>query len=561
MVDPSKIPNWKPGTMSTLYLSILLILALGGLGLIEFLIWFAAKQGREANPPTRPFLLRFKDIEKEVDVATYSVWKYLPTLVAVIYGVLWELTDAQVKRVEPYFQLSRLPRGSLAESSLNVEYLTFWAVLTPLQAIRHKHWAVVMSSISSLLAVMAVPALQSAAITLEPKLGDRKETEWKWVTIHGVFSRILEAVLAVIAIGAICLLVTIKRRRSGLLGDPSGIAGVAAMANNAHILNDFNGLDLATEEEIHKALSKRTYILHKQALYQGELLSQQQQQQNRIVPKAQNPHPFMLRKVAGVPFIMYCFVMLLIIFLARFGPENVKNHFGNTMEKVPWLFTLLSTAIKSLWGVIDRDLRILEPFYMLHARHAHSDVLTMDLTSVVPGVFAVQQLLARRWLLALVGTATVLTEVLTVCIGSIDQESAEESQKSSTASWSIAAGILVLLMVASALVLRYRSKAFLPRQPGTIASVLAFIHQSNMLLDFSGTERDSTSVRRRKLREKGKHYGFGWYRGRDRKSHVGIDEEPILRDYVAGGGKGEVFVDGGMNAAPGTDYEIYDGRG
>src|SRR5690606_4595323 len=111
----------------------------------------------------------------------------------------------------------------------------------------------------------------------------------------------------------------------------------------------------------------------------------------------------------------------------------------------------------------DRDLRILEPFYMLHARHAHSDVLTMDLTSVVPGVFAVQQLLARRWLLALVGTATVLTEVLTVCIGSIDQESAEESQKSSTASWSIAAGILVLLMVASALVLRYRSKAFLPR--------------------------------------------------------------------------------------------------
>ena len=35
------------------------------------------------------------------------------------------------------------------------------------------------------------------------------------------------------------------RRKSGLLSDPKGIAGIAAMATKSHILTDFHGLDSA----------------------------------------------------------------------------------------------------------------------------------------------------------------------------------------------------------------------------------------------------------------------------------------------------------------------------
>lgn len=550
--DPDS-PNWKPHTMRTPYLAILLILSLAGVGLIEYL-WFLARYNAEQLGVDIPHLLTYRDLNKDVNVLQYSIWKYLPTLLTVIYGVMWELTDAQVKRVEPYFQLSRRPKGSRAEASLNVEYLTFWAVLTPIQAIKHKHWAIMISSLASQLAVLGVQPLSGAVLELKPDLKQRKArpNTTKYVTMDPVFTRLMEAALLFIAFSALTLILVLKRRKSGLIGDPSGIAGVAAMATNAHILPDFDGLDLASEEEIHKALSKRTYILHKAALYQGAFIKVSERRPATV--KTQNAHPLMLRAKGAVPFMVGVFgFMILLILTGTLGPEN---KLAVATEKVPWLYLVFASNIKMIWSIIDRDLRILEPFYILHHRNAPPWVLTMDLTSVVPGFFAIQQLFASRYFLAHIGTVTILTEVLTVCVGSINTASGQDSLRSSKISLFLALGILVLILISSALVVKTRSKPFLPRQPGTIASVLTFIYRSNMLLkDFSGTERMTTAARRKKLIALGKTYGFGWYRGTDSKDHVGIDEmRCILRPYNFG----EVIGDGGMSAVPMGDFEHYD---
>jgi hypothetical protein len=54
----------------------------------------------------------------------YFSFKYLPTLIAVSFGVLWQVTDFEVKRLEAYYQLSK-KGGALAAESINVDYSKF----------------------------------------------------------------------------------------------------------------------------------------------------------------------------------------------------------------------------------------------------------------------------------------------------------------------------------------------------------------------------------------------------------------------------------------------------
>lgn len=97
--------------------------------------------------------------------------------------------------------------------------------------------------------------------------------------------------------------------------------------------------------------------------------------------------------------------------------------------------------------------------------------------------------------------------------------------------------LLILLYLISIAILTYmrRSHKFMPRQIGTMASVLAMIHQSKMLTEsFVDTERFTSSQMTRHLEKQGKTYALGWFSGRDGDDHLGIDEEPILKEYVYG---------------------------
>jgi hypothetical protein len=89
----------------------------------------------------------------------------------------------------------------------------------------------------------------------------------------------------------------------------------------------------------------------------------------------------------------------------------------------------------------------------------------------------------------------------------------------------------------ASIVFARRRRIFLPRQPNTIASVLAFLHRSKMLNDFEGTAKYSKVQMLERLDglKKGdgtrKTYGLGWYSGRDGQTHMGIDEEELQSSY------------------------------
>lgn len=335
-VDPEQ-PAWRPVVMRRPWMTLLVFIAFVLAALQEFLCQLSTKRQKEKTPRG---ILTFKTA-RDLSLWEYFAWKYMPTFFLLSYGVMWQVVDFEVKRLEPYYQLSKRT-GATARDSLNQDYLTFLAYLVPLKAIRAKQWAVVFSSIATLLAGSVVPVLQSASIVMLPEKKERKDGEDKYVCINPIWSRVMSGVLLCVALYGILLLHQL-RRKSGLLSDPKGIAGIAAMATKSHILNDFKGLDVAPNNRIHDQLRTRRYNLHKSSLWQGEFIKNEEKVQN---VKEDHPHPYLLRLQAGIPFIGYIIAVGAAIPCFVFIGEAVM-----ITERVPFLLTALATGIKLGWCV------------------------------------------------------------------------------------------------------------------------------------------------------------------------------------------------------------------
>jgi hypothetical protein len=483
----------------------------------------------------------------DLSLATFFTWKYAPIIAFVFYGILWQMSDFEVKRLEPYYQLSQ-KTGATAGESLNMDYLTFMSWLVPLRALRHKQYAVIWSSLATLIASSLVPVLQSASITVYPLKEDRDSEKPKFIRIDPPWSRAVSGCLVFVAFCGASLMYAM-RRKSGLLSNPQGIAGIAAMATRSHILTDFHGLDEAPLAKIHKQLRHRRYILHKSSLWQGEYIRNAKE---KFHEHSTDPRPLMLRPISGVPFVIYIVMVTAAIPIFTFLEKT-----SVVTDKVPFLLTGLATIVKILWNTMNCDVRMLQPFYILSKRHAPPKTLTLDYAGTNPLFLPIIAIFNRHWLVALVAFGSVLAEVLTVCVSSItvdgtrfipgkggdkddkkDPNARHNQEQTFRSFWvSLTLSILILLYLISIAMLTYsrRSHKFMPRQIGTMASVLAMIHQSKMLTrSFVDTEKFTSSQMTKHLEKQGKTYALGWFSGRDNDDHLGIDEEPILKEYVYG---------------------------
>ncbi|CAG8978188.1 hypothetical protein HYALB_00011423 [Hymenoscyphus albidus] len=528
-------PNWKPLSMRWPFLTALIVVSVL-LAVVQEVLY-----RKSAKEP----LFSFVDASHLANW-DYFTFKYMPTIVAVTFGILWQFTDFEVKRLEPFYQLST-EGGALAAESLNVDYITFFDFFRPLKALRLRHHAVATSSLATLLAVSLVPTIQSASITIQParQIRHAKPDIMKTIQLDPVWSRLLTAQLLIVAAIGCVLFFQLEKRRSGLVADVKGIAGIAAMANKSHILMDFKDMDTATPEEIHNKLKKHRYTLRNSSLApdQDNLLSKEEQDkydQKKIDP---NPQPFMLRLAAGIPFIISMLVLMIIIPVFLF-----QDKANRVLENAPWLLTVYAVAVKLAWGTLETDVRMIEPFYILSKRHASPKVLTLDYTGMAFGYMPIRAFLNGHFTVFFVGLGSVLAEILTVLASSFGNvngtsfiagkksqfKSGEETLLSFWVSFALALFILTFLIGVAIVVYMRRRHPFLPRQPSSISSVLAFIHQSRMLYDFVDTEKMNNDEMVRRLAGIGKTYGLGWFAGRDGNMHCGVDQEELASDYIHG---------------------------
>ncbi|KFY83448.1 hypothetical protein V498_08068 [Pseudogymnoascus sp. VKM F-4517 (FW-2822)] len=149
-------PLWKPATLRFPFLgSIFTVTVLMIIGL-ETLAYLSIGKNN-SNGGGLAFAATVDDIST---IATLS-YLYLPTVIAVLYGMAWSWIDLDSKRLEPWFQLSK-PEGAAAEDSILLQYPFDFMPFVPIRAARRRHWAVFITGSAMMLVTWAVVPFQSA---------------------------------------------------------------------------------------------------------------------------------------------------------------------------------------------------------------------------------------------------------------------------------------------------------------------------------------------------------------------------------------------------------------
>ncbi|KAJ5637797.1 hypothetical protein N7490_007676 [Penicillium lividum] len=108
-------------------------------------------------------LVFFSDTDDVSSLQSF-LYNYLPIIISLLLLMLWTVTDYDVLRLEPYFQLSN-PEGAPA-SVLFINYNFGQTILTPINAARRHHWVVLWVSMITLSIRMILPALSSTLFEL-----------------------------------------------------------------------------------------------------------------------------------------------------------------------------------------------------------------------------------------------------------------------------------------------------------------------------------------------------------------------------------------------------------
>lgn len=119
--------GWKPETMKAPVLSAFAFASL----LIAALLEVLAQQSRLAGG------LSLVDDAESLPLAVSFGYLYLPTVVAVLYSLAWNWIDLDVKRMQPWMELSK-PDGALGDDSLFLDYPFDFVAFVPFKAAKRK---------------------------------------------------------------------------------------------------------------------------------------------------------------------------------------------------------------------------------------------------------------------------------------------------------------------------------------------------------------------------------------------------------------------------------------
>lgn len=123
-----KAPNgWKPLTMRWPILGLTTVTTGLLIVLLELLCRISA---------------RYHGLAFAATIDDFSIWQtfctqYLPTVISVCFNMIWSWIDLDVKRLEPWFQMSK-PQGATAEDSLLLHYAFDFLAFVPLRAARRR---------------------------------------------------------------------------------------------------------------------------------------------------------------------------------------------------------------------------------------------------------------------------------------------------------------------------------------------------------------------------------------------------------------------------------------
>ena len=147
--------SWKAYSLRWPYLLLLILLSVALLATVEALRQISNRHHG---------LLQIKDSNpSDLSTGTTVLYTYVPSIVGVLYSILWSFVDADMKRIEPYVQM-RTPCSPA--SNLLLDYVFESPFAVPFRALRRRHWFLSAVSLTLLISLI-VPASQGALLGIE----------------------------------------------------------------------------------------------------------------------------------------------------------------------------------------------------------------------------------------------------------------------------------------------------------------------------------------------------------------------------------------------------------
>lgn len=123
--DNSSSVGWRPWAIKTPVLVFSILLCVLFPVAIEILLRISNKHGA----------LVYAEPDTELSFRAVCLLNYFPTALTVLFGLLWGISNHHFKRLEPYYQMSKLG-GALADDSILLDYSYSNGLTVPFAALK-----------------------------------------------------------------------------------------------------------------------------------------------------------------------------------------------------------------------------------------------------------------------------------------------------------------------------------------------------------------------------------------------------------------------------------------
>ena len=147
---------WKPWSLYPPFLGLFACLSTAFLVCIKLL---RQRSGRDGG-------LAFYPADDDIPTTVFIAYNYAPTILTTLFSILWSIVDFDVKRMEPYTQISNSRGHQFPLSLLFLDYAFEPPWKVPYRAYKNRHWTVAVTSTIFLTISIFLAPMQSALLGL-----------------------------------------------------------------------------------------------------------------------------------------------------------------------------------------------------------------------------------------------------------------------------------------------------------------------------------------------------------------------------------------------------------
>ncbi|KAI9833290.1 MAG: hypothetical protein M1819_003685 [Sarea resinae] len=260
--------------------------------------------------------------------------------------------------------------------------------------------------------------------------------------------------------------------------------------------------------------------------------------------------PWYLRPLSIITWTIIAFALLVAFITVSFVNHAIQHGFHPGLGAQPnalqfssanFLYSFIPSLIGLLlflvWQPLDLTFRFLQPYADLSAHPDGSlaeHSLLLDYPSCLPLEITLKATVARHFKVALLSLMSIVSAVFPILGGGVfwaelyEPENRVRMTSDLSAFYALVA-FAVIYAISLLAIWRPGSKRHLPHGARCLAEVISFIYQSPLLADpVFRSPRSKTDLVTRLLavpvgETERARYGFGVYRGRDGREHLGID--------------------------------------